>query len=66
MPCDECGASVARRDAHLHVCEPKRRLDFAFFQLRGEIEEFDKQVTAFFESPRGRFEVWYAARRRYR
>lgn len=64
MPCVECGASVARDEAELHACERERRLDFAFFQLRGEREGFDEQLAAYLDSPRGRFEAWYAAQRR--
>lgn len=64
MPCAECGASVARAEADLHLCDPNRRLDFVFLQLRAEREEFDVQLTAYFESPRGRFEAWYASRHR--
>jgi hypothetical protein len=63
-PCAECGASVARAEKDRHVCDPERRLDFVFFQLRGEREQFDDQVRAYLESPRGRFEVWYASQRR--
>jgi hypothetical protein len=64
MPCGECGASVARAESDLHHCEPERRVDFLFLQLRGEREQFDKQLTTYLESPRGLFEVWYAARHR--
>jgi hypothetical protein len=34
------------------------------FQLRDGIAGFDAALDAFLESPRGRFDVWYAARRR--
>jgi hypothetical protein len=64
MPCAECGASVAQKEAELHVCERERRLDFAVFQLRSELGRFDEQVAAYLESPRGLFEAWYAAQRR--
>jgi hypothetical protein len=64
MPCLDCGASVARADAAQHVCDEERRLDFALFQLHGELEQFDSQVAAYLDSPQGRFEAWYAARRR--
>src|SRR6266508_4098365 len=64
MPCAECGASVAQKESELHVCERERRLDFAVFQLRGERGQFDEQVAAYLESPRGLFEAWYAAQRR--
>jgi hypothetical protein len=64
MPCAECGASVARAEAQLHVCDEKRRAEFDFFQLREEREQFEEQLTAYLESPRGRFETWYASRQR--
>ena len=64
MPCLDCGASVARGEAHSHVCEPERRLDYIVFQLRGELGRFDEEFALYLESPRGRFEAWYAAQRR--
>ena len=64
MPCVECGASVVRTEQELHTCNRDRRLDFAVFQLRDELEQFDEVLMAYLESPRGRFEVWYAAHRR--
>lgn len=64
MPCTECGASVARGDRHLHVCEPERLLDFRVIQHRDEIELFDNQLAAYLDTPRGRFEAWYASERR--
>jgi len=64
MPCLDCGASVARAESGGHVCAPERRLDFAIFQLRGELEQFDAQLTAYLKTPRGQFEAWYAANRR--
>ena len=64
MPCDECGVSVARGEAHEHVCDPERRLDYRMFQLRNEIARFGAELETYLESPRGRFEIWWAARRR--
>jgi hypothetical protein len=64
MPCAECGASVARAEVDLHLCDAERRLDFVFLQLRPEREQLEGQMAAYLESPRGRFEAWYASRRR--
>jgi hypothetical protein len=64
MPCTECGESVARAEADRHVCDPERRLDFMFVQLRDEREQFDELLTGYLESPRGQFDVWYAAKHR--
>ena len=64
MPCDQCGASVARSERDSHVCDEQRRLDYAMFQLRTEISGFDEQWRTFLASPRGRFEAYDATRRR--
>ncbi len=64
MPCVECGASVGLNETELHVCELERRLDYTLFQLRDELQHFDEQLTTYLDSSRGRFETWYAAKRR--
>jgi hypothetical protein len=64
MPCDDCGASLARAERESHVCDPQRQVSFAFVQLREERQGFDEQLRAYLESPRGLFDVWYASRRR--
>jgi hypothetical protein len=63
MPCDRCGASVARDDL-THMCDEGRRLDFAFFQLRTEIETFEEQFSCWLETAQGRFERYDAERTR--
>jgi hypothetical protein len=60
MPCSECGASVVRGEESAHVCDGERRLDFRVFQLREAIAAFDVDLAAWLESPRGRFELFYA------
>lgn len=64
MPCDECGASVARADAQSHECDDERRVEYQLFQLQDEIAAFDDDLAGYLDSPVGRFETWYAARRR--
>lgn len=64
MPCADCGASVARSDTESHVCDPERRLEFILLQLRDECAEFDAQLAVYLDTPKGRFETWYASRRR--
>jgi hypothetical protein len=64
LPCPECGASVERSELELHACDEERRLDYLVFQLRGELEAFEEQLGCYLRSARGRFELWYAARRR--
>ena len=61
MPCPECGESVAREERDSHACDDERWLDYQMFQLRDEIAGLDGGVAAYFDSPKGRFEVWYAA-----
>lgn len=64
MPCLECGASVARAEAAAHECDDERRLEYQLLHLRYEIAAFDDDLTSYLDSPAGRFEAFYAARRR--
>jgi hypothetical protein len=64
MPCLECGASVARADAASHECDDERRIEYQLLHLRYEIAAFDDELASYLNSPVGRFEAWYAARRR--
>lgn len=64
MPCPDCGASLERLERAHHVCERERWLDYQLFQLREELAAYDTQLGAYLDSPQGRFELWYAARRR--
>jgi hypothetical protein len=63
MPCEDCGASLEREAAGLHVCDPERLADYQLFGLRHLVADFDSQLVRFLASPLGRFEVWMAARR---
>jgi hypothetical protein len=60
MPCEECGASLDRRERDGHVCDSDRRLEYQVFQERAAITQFDDQLSAYLASPHGQFEVWYA------
>ena len=64
MPCPECGASVERSEADSHVCDPERLLDHLMFRLRSEVRAFDAALSAFLDSPDGRFAQWLAERER--
>ncbi len=64
MPCSDCGASVARPQRSIHVCDAGRLIDFQMFQLRDEVAAFDGALDAYLASPQGQFDAWYAARRR--
>lgn len=64
MPCEHCGASVERGAEAAHECDDARRLEFRVFALREEIESFDAAWTAWLQTPRGLFELFYAERTR--
>jgi hypothetical protein len=66
MPCPDCGESVATDVRHEHLCDDERWLTYQLFQLRDEITAFEDQLAAYLGSPRGRFELWDAERRRHR
>jgi hypothetical protein len=62
MPCHDCGASVDHHDPSEHVCDPDELVDFHLFALRSDVERLEEGVTAYLDSPTGRFEVWQAGR----
>ena len=62
MPCEECGDSVERSTDRVHRCDPNRVVDYRMFGLRHHVADFEAQLHRFLRSPRGRFEMWLAAR----
>jgi hypothetical protein len=64
MPCSRCGAAVERGKRDKHVCDRTRLLDFQMFQLRDDLAALDAELGAYFDSPHGRFELWFAERER--
>jgi hypothetical protein len=64
MPCPDCGESVATAEHAAHRCDDERWLTYQVFQLRDELDCFEEQLAAYLASPRGRFELWDAERRR--
>ena len=62
MPCGECGDSVERDRLAHHRCDPERLTDFTMFALRHEVDQLETRVRRYLETPRGRFDVWLAAR----
>ena len=64
MPCADCGAAIERCDKEAHVCDPERLVDYRMFQLRDEVAGVEDEVSAYFDSPEGRFELWRAQRQR--
>ena len=55
MPCPDCGASVAVAAESPHVCDEERRLDYRIVELGPEIAQFDDELTAWLDTPEGRF-----------
>lgn len=64
VPCPDCGQSVARGQSDTHSCDEQRRLDYLMFQFQDEVAAFATQLTAWLDSPKGRFAVWLAQRGR--
>jgi len=62
MPCHDCGASVDHHDPSAHVCDPDELVDFHLFALRSDVGRLEESVTAYLDSPTGRFDVWQARR----
>jgi hypothetical protein len=64
MPCSRCGAAVERGKRDNHVCSRARLVEFQMFHVRHELAALDAEVTAYFKTPQGRFELWLAERER--
>ena len=67
MPCEDCGASVARAEREAHVCEEQRRVQYELFRLvRSEVAALEEELASYLATPEGRFHAWYAERERRR
>jgi hypothetical protein len=64
IACESCGLSVAKSERATHVCEPDRRVAYQMIQHEDEIAGVEKEIRTYLDSPKGRFEAWYAERRR--
>jgi hypothetical protein len=64
MPCEHCGRSLRRSLAGEHVCDEERRLDYAVFLAGGGLRGFDDELSAWLDTPAGRFAQFDAARGR--
>jgi len=64
MPCDSCGESLRAETAAHHVCDEERRHRYDLFPVRNEVELFENELSAWLDSPAGRFEQYDAERRR--
>lgn len=66
--CPDCGTSVAPetlRD-NRHRCDGRHRDEHVAELAVAEAELFELELGEYLDSPRGRFEVFYAARARRR
>jgi hypothetical protein len=64
--CPGCGAKVPARTLNVHVCDWWRWLDHQVELRSEELERFEGELTKYLDSPRGRFDLWYAERERLR
>lgn len=62
--CPECGTSVGVDAVADHVCDERQRDDQLARTAAGEAASFELEFGRFLASPQGRFEVFYAQRRR--
>ena len=61
--CPDCGAPV-ETTARDHVCDEERRLSHQLSVFRARIDAFEDDLSAWLETPQGRFARWDATRRR--
>jgi len=64
--CPGCHAELPTAQLRLHVCDWERWLDHQVALRRDELDRFEHQLGAYLDSPRGRFDLWYAERERQR
>jgi hypothetical protein len=64
--CPGCGLEVPARVLNVHVCDWWRWLDHQVDLRSDELESFEGELTKYLDSPRGRFDLWYAERQRLR
>jgi hypothetical protein len=63
--CPDCGTSVRLESltAELHRCDSRQRTSHVSrHALAVEVDSFEHDWAVYLDSPRGRFEVFYAAR----
>lgn len=64
--CPGCGVELPAPALRLHVCDWWRWLDHQVHVRSDELDGFERELGAYLESPRGRFDLWYAERERVR
>jgi NAD-dependent SIR2 family protein deacetylase len=63
-PCPDCGAPVPEDHDEAHRCDRRRFVEYQMLLLRPEIVAFEDELTDWLRTPSGRFEAYYAARKR--
>lgn len=64
--CPGCGEELTPQAFRFHVCDWWRWLDHQVQLRRDELGRFERDLAAYLETPRGRFDLWYAERARLR
>ena len=64
--CPGCGTEVPSRALSVHVCDWWRWLDHQVDLRSEELDRFEGELTKYLDSPKGRFDLWYAERQRLR
>ena len=62
--CPECGTSVPLDGLRPHRCDERHRADRIVGLAVQEADDFEAEFHRFLSTPQGRFELFYAARRR--
>jgi hypothetical protein len=66
LNCPECGTSVSAAAIAAHACDDRHRREHHDRTAVAQVAELEADIRSFLESPRGRFELFYAQRTRRR
>jgi hypothetical protein len=64
LPCPGCGEVLIPEALRFHLCDWWSWLDHQVDLRRSELGRFESELGAYLDSPRGRFDLWYAEHRR--
>jgi hypothetical protein len=62
--CPDCGIAVHASEVEAHECNHEQWVGYQVAKARGEIERIDSELASYLETPRGKFDLWYAVRTR--
>jgi hypothetical protein len=66
LNCPECGTSVSAAAIAAHACDDRLRREHNDRTASAQVAELEADIRSFLQSPRGRFELFYAQRTRRR